>query len=91
MPPIDHECHGLELLPAQFIEVKQSDIKNFKENLEAEKEPIQYADLFSSFDSQKVAMLIEGEPGIGKTLFTKKLCRDLVEGKIRHTFTLVIS
>ena len=90
MTSTDDECHGLELLPVQFIEVKQSDIKNFKENLEAEKEPIQYADLLSSFDSQKIAMLIEGEPGIGKTLFTKKLCKDLAEGKIRHTFTLVI-
>ena len=69
----------------------KNSIHGLAEDITKKKEEIEISNIFN-YDNhgQRRLILVEGSPGVGKTMLALKLCKDWAEGKVLLEYDLVI-
>ena len=69
----------------------KNSLHGLAEDITKKKEEIEVTDIFNYENhGQRRLILVEGSPGVGKTMLALKLCKDWAEGKILLEYDLVI-
>ena len=78
---------GLQYIPLSYVKVE----KEKKERNEAtEPESVEYDDMLRTVARGSKCVLLQGNPGSGKTTTLRKICRDFAEGSLPPEIRMVI-
>ena len=68
----------------------KSTLHGLVDDIVKKKEEIKMRKIFDYTDDSRKLVLVEGAPGVGKTMLAMKLCQDWAQGKILQEYDLVV-
>ena len=68
----------------------KSTLHGLVDDIVKEKEEIKMCKIFNYTDDPRKLVLVEGAPGVGKTMLAMKLCEDWARGKVLQEYDLVV-